>query len=285
MRLLRQFVMKASSMSKIIKDPITGIEVVGPNWPLSSRIKAFTTTRKGGVSVGDFAGLNFGLSTADNPQDVNANRDLLYRALKIPHNSFYLTQIHSNLCVPIMPEWNHAGADASYADQVNTPSVILTADCLPVLIANRKETIVSGIHAGWRSLLMDIIENSVSMLDEDPEELFVWLGPAISQKAFEIGPEVASAFRYRNTLLHQLPKAERNPEGLFIPSVNAGKLYADIYELARLRLRNIGVPESQIYGGDLCTYSDPEYFYSYRRDGNRSGRMASFIWIDEPISS
>lgn len=267
-------------MSKIIKDDASGLELIAPNWPLSSRIKAFTTTRKGGLSQGDFAGLNFGLSTNDDPRSVMANCDLLYKTFNIPPNDFFLTQIHSNLCVPILPKWNHAGADASYTDKINTPSVILTADCLPVLITNRQENIVTGIHAGWRSLLMDVIENSVVALKQDPQDLFVWLGPAISQKAFEIGLEVKSAFSYRNTLLQNLPEADRNPENLFIPTKNTGKYYADIYGLAKLRLQNLGIPLSQIYGGDFCTYSDPDRFYSYRRDGNKSGRLASFIWIE-----
>ena len=271
--------------SKIVKHLASGLEVISPNWPLSTRIKAFTTTRKGGVSKGDFSGLNFGLSTQDDREDVLTNRELLYKAFDIPHHDFFLTQIHSNLCVPIESKWNHAGADASYTDKVNTPSVILTADCLPILIANRSETIVSGIHAGWRSLLMDIIENSVSLLKEDPNDLFVWLGPAISQSAFEIGPEVKSAFEYRNTLLHHLSASAQNPEGLFVPSVNNGKFYADIYALAKLRLQNLGIPLENIFGGDLCTYSDEERFFSYRRDGIRSGRLASFIWIDESITN
>lgn len=276
-----RFVRRALNMSKIIKDTQSGLEIITPDWPLSQRIKAFTTTRKGGFSEGDFQGLNFGLSTQDDPRKVIANRELLYRTFKVPENDFFLTQIHSNLCVPITSQWNHAGADASYTDRINTPSVILTADCLPVLIANRKESIVTGIHAGWRSLLMDIIENSVAQLQENPEDLFVWLGPAISQKGFEIGPEVKSAFAYRNTLLTNLEEQARNPDGLFIPSENAGKYYADIYALAQLRLQNLGIPLSQIYGGDCCTYSDPDRFYSYRRDGARSGRLASFIWINE----
>lgn len=267
--------------SKIISDATSTLEVIAPNWPLSSKIKAFTTTRKGGFSTGDFKGLNFGLSTPDDPRIVSANRELLYRSFHIPKNDFFLTQIHSNLCVPIEDKWNHAGADASYTRRVNSPSVILTADCLPVLIANRKETVVAGIHAGWRSLLMDIIENSVSQLQEAPDDLFVWLGPAISQQGFEIGAEVKSAFEYRNTLLSNLPTENRNPNSVFAPSRNPGKYYADIYALAKLRLQNIGIPTSQIYGGDFCTYSDPERFFSYRRDGVRSGRLASFIWIDE----
>lgn len=275
------FVKRVLFMSKIIKDEASGLEVIAPDWPLSPRIKAFTTTRKGGVSRGDFAGLNFGLSTQDDPETVKLNRELLYQTFNIPQNDFFLTQIHSNLCVPISKEWNHAGADASFTDQINTPSVILTADCLPVLIANRKESIVTGIHAGWRSLLMDIIENSVAQLQENPNDLFVWLGPAISQKAFEIGSEVKSAFSYRNTLLTNISASNRNPEDLFLPSENAGKYYADIYQLAKLRLQNLGIPQSQIYGGDFCTYSDPTRFYSYRRDGIKSGRLASFIWIQE----
>ena len=275
-------------MSKIIRadhfapnDLVSNLEIVVPNWPISSKISAFTTTRKGGFSEGDFAGLNFGLSTLDNKEHVQKNRELLYETFHVPKNDFFLTQIHSNLCVPIETEWNHAGADASFTDKPNTPSVILTADCLPVLITNRQETIVTGIHAGWRSLLMDIIENSVAALEQNPEDLFVWLGPAISQQAFEIGEEVKSAFAFRNTLLRNIPEQDRNPPSLFLPSSNAGKYYADIYALAKLRLQNLGIPLTQVYGGDLCTYSDPDHFYSYRRDGNRSGRLASFIWINE----
>lgn len=268
-------------MSKIINDERSGLELITPKWPLSPRIKAFTTTRKGGFSQGDFAGLNFGLSTPDDRETVLRNRELLAQTWQIPAHDFYLTQIHSNLCVPIMPIWNRAGADASYTDQANTPSVILTADCLPILIANRRESIVAGIHAGWRSLLMDIIENSVAQLQESPSELFVWLGPAISQQAFEIGAEVQSAFSYRNTLLTNLSSSARNPKDLFKASENPGKYYADIYALAKLRLLNLGIPETQIFGGDFCTYSDPDRFYSYRRDGIKSGRLASFIWMQE----
>ena len=266
--------------SKIIKAE-NGIEVVAPNWPLSQRIKAFTTTRKGGISQGDFAGLNLSLSSSDRREDVLANRERLKEAFKIPGIHFSLTQIHSNLCIPILPEWNSAGADAAYTSELNQPAMILTADCLPILIANRQENIVVAIHAGWRSLLMDIIENSVQALGQKSEDLFVWLGPAISQKAFEIGPEVKSAFQYRNTLLENLSEKERSNPTLFIPSPNMGKYLADIYGLAKLRLRNLGVPIKQIYGADFCTYSDATRFYSYRRDGITSGRMASYIWLDQ----
>ncbi len=267
-------------MSKIIKDATSGIEVIAPNWPLSPKIKAFTTTRKGGVSEGEFKGLNLGLSTQDDPRNVVTNRALLYQSFNIPKNDFYLTQIHSNICVPINEKWNHAGADASFTEAMEQPSVILTADCLPVLIADRTESMVCGIHAGWRSLLTGIIENSVTSLKRDPEDLFVWLGPAISQKAFEIGPEVVSAFQFCNSQLQNVSIEMRASETLFIPSNNEGKYYADIYQLARLRLLNLGVPAAQIYGGDFCTFSDPDRFYSYRRDGQLSGRLASFIWID-----
>ncbi|PWD81061.1 peptidoglycan editing factor PgeF [Ignatzschineria ureiclastica] len=270
------------------------MEIITPNWPISSRITAFTTTRKGGVSEGDFKGLNMGLSTADDPRSVMANRQLLQELLTIPASNFHLTQIHSNLCVPVDEKWAGIGADACYTDQANLPAMILTADCLPILVTNRAENRVIAIHAGWRSLLMDIIENSIrslTALGEKPEDLFVWLGPAISQKAFEVGNEVRQAFLYRNTLLENIAidafgntikdktiESDKNP--LFIPSDNEGKYYADIYQLAKLRLYNLGIPTTQIYGGDLCTYSMPEYFYSYRRDGAKSGRMASYIWIN-----
>lgn len=284
---------------KPLNDPLenqsnNSIEIVTPHWPISSRITAFTTTRKGGVSEGDFRGLNMGLNTADDPRSVMANRQLLQEALTIPASDFHLTQIHSNLCVPVDEKWAGIGADACYTDQANLPAMILTADCLPILIANRAENRVIAIHAGWRSLLMDVIENSIrnlTALGEKPEDLFVWLGPAISQKAFEVGNEVRQAFLYRNTLLENIlidtsgnpikDKTVANDENsLFIPSSNEGKYYADIYQLAKLRLYNLGIPTTQIYGGDLCTYSMPEYFYSYRRDGAQSGRMASYIWIN-----
>ena len=285
---------KDSLKNPLENQPNNSIEIITPHWPISSRITAFTTTRKGGISEGDFKGMNMGLSTTDDPRCVMANRQLLQESLNIPASSFHLTQIHSNLCVPVDEKWTGVGADACYTDQVNLPAMILTADCLPILIANRAENRVIAIHAGWRSLLMDIIENSIrslTALGEKTEDLFVWLGPAISQKAFEVGNEVRQAFLYRNTLLENIAidasgnsitdkrvESDKNP--LFIPSNNEGKYYADIYQLAKLRLYNLRVPSTQIYGGDLCTYSMPEYFYSYRRDGAQSGRMASYIWIN-----
>ena len=158
-------------------------------------------------------------------------------------------------------------ADAAVAGSPGQVCVVLTADCLPVLFCNRQGTRVAAAHAGWRGLASGVLARVVTALGE-PAELMAWLGPAIGPAAFEVGPEVKEAFVQHD------PDAEA---AFTCGGARPGHLMADLFQLARLQLRALGV--RHIYGGDFCTWSDAERFYSYRRDG-QTGRMASGIWID-----
>jgi hypothetical protein len=243
--------------------------LIVPGWPASANVKAFQTTRLGGVSVAPYDSLNLGDHVGDAPLAVERNRQLLGALL--PSEPAWLEQVHgiavadadSAECLP--------RADACIARRPGPVCVVMTADCLPVLLCDKAGTVVGASHAGWKGLAAGVIENTVHSMGVAPENLLAWLGPAISQAAFEVGAEVREAFI----------KADPQAASAFIPSPSQGggeKYLADIYELARQRLRALGIAE--IYGGDRCTYSEPEQFFSYRRDGV-TGRQGTFIWLEK----
>lgn len=244
------------------------IPLLEPQWPAPPCIKAYTTLRVGGVSQPPFDQFNLAEHVGDQLSDVQLNRDLLKKQLNLPTEPIWLQQIHSTTVVKALPENRNSTADASFTDQINQACVVLTADCLPLLICHRKGTHIAAIHAGWRGLLNGIIEATLQSLPCHPEELMVWLGPAISAPRYEVGDEM------RNLFLQQHPEAEY----AFILS-DTQRWHADLYALARLRLLKQGI--TAIYGGNLCTYSDPSRFYSYRRDSGKTGRMATIIWISQ----
>ncbi|HES75690.1 MAG TPA: peptidoglycan editing factor PgeF [bacterium] len=239
-----------------------------PDWPLPPGVRAAQTTRNGGVSGAPYASLNLATHVGDDPAHVQANRQQLRTALALPSEPRWLEQVHG-IEVHLASHENtppHAPrADAAYTDQAGIVLAIMTADCLPVLLASRDGQEIAAAHAGWRGLLGGVLEASLSHFRAPPTEIIAWLGPAISQAAFEVGDEVRTAFMQHD------PAAE----AAFMPGLRAGHWQADLYALARLRLRAAGV--TQIYGGDLCSYQDPSRFYSYRR-ATPTGRMASLIW-------
>jgi YfiH family protein len=161
-------------------------------------------------------------------------------------------------------------ADASYSDQVGRACVVMTADCLPVLLCNQQGTQVAAAHAGWRGLCNGVLRNTLATFSS-PDQVMAYLGPAIGPEAFEVGTEVLQAFIQKS-----LNEQHRQQiESAFMPSP-ANKYRADLYALARAELVNCGV--KHIYGGDYCVYSSPEQFYSYRREPV-TGRFASLIWL------
>lgn len=233
-----------------------------PDWPAPASVRACVTTRAGGVSLAPFDSLNLGDHVEDAPLAVAANRQVLVDALGC--RPAWLQQVHSadvveadSRCVPT--------ADASWTATPGTACAVLTADCLPALFCDRAGTRVAAAHAGWRGLAGGVLENTVASLGGEPDELLVWLGPAIGPQSFEVGAEVREAFVTRHA------EAER----AFVPSANAGKFMADLYTLARIRLAAIGV--TAVHGGGLDTFSDPRFF-SYRRAA-RTGRFASLVWL------
>lgn len=244
------------------------MKIIKPDWPAAKNIHAFSTTRnllpKSGESEGPYACLNLAQHVEDNPEHVQNNRKILKRHLNLPAEPVWLEQVHGKHVVNAnLPE--DLTADASYSKNPNKVCAVMTADCLPVLICNRQGNKVAAAHAGWRGLADGVIEESIKLLDEKQEDLLVWLGPAIGPQVFEVGEEV------RRVFIDDLAQSE-----MAFKENRPGHYLADIYLLARLRLNRLGV--DAVYGGEYCTYTDANHFYSYRRDG-KTGRQVSLIWF------
>lgn len=237
---------------------------IKPDWPAPDNIKAFTSTRQQGVSEGTYASFNVAGHVEDQPDHVQQNRAILKEQLNLPSEPLWLEQVHGVNAVDVASTTDVVQADASFADQPNQVCVVMTADCLPLLICNKQGTKLAAAHAGWRGLKDGVIESTIAALQENPDDVLVWLGPAIGPDAFEVGDEVRQQFIDEHAEAAQA----------FVQN-KPGHWLADIYQLARIRLKQMNI--HQIYGGGFCTYTDKERFYSYRRDG-ATGRMASLIW-------
>ncbi len=235
-----------------------------PDWPAPGHIHAATTLRSGGVSKGAFASLNPATHVGDDAETVRQNRQIIKTMLGLPAEPVWLEQIHSNKAVDAGKTQSLVQADASYTDEAGVVCAVLTADCLPLLVCNAEGSRIAAIHAGWRGLLSGVISNTVTAMGN--QDLLVWLGPAIGPACFEVGAEVREAFIGKSAGFAAAFKARGN-----------GKWLADIYQLARVDLAALGI--DRIYGGNLCTVTDHERFYSYRRD-KETGRMTTLIWRD-----
>ncbi len=237
---------------------------IKPDWPLPPGVHAAVTLRDGGVSLGSYASLNPAGHVQDDPEHVSRNRQIIREQLQLPADPVWLQQVHGIQVVKADQIANEVPeADASFTDQFDVVCAVLTADCLPLLFCGDGGNKIAAAHAGWRGLQAGIIEQTLHAMACD--EVSVWLGPAIGPEQFEVGDEVRAAF-LANSALHA---TAFKPHG-------AGKWLADIYQLARQQLTALGV--DRVYGGSFCTVSDPQRFYSYRRDGAATGRMASLIW-------
>jgi YfiH family protein len=238
-----------------------------PDWPAPASVKAVFTTRIGGVSNEPYHSFNLAGHVGDDPDAVARNREMLSEGLKLPREPVWLEQVHGCDVAHLRAGMGGCRADASVSSEDGGVCAVLTADCLPLLICNRSGTRVAAIHAGWRGLLAGVIETTLAEFAEDGTELLAWLGPAIGPSAFEVGSEVRDAFVACNAV----------DQAAFVAN-RPGHWLADIYALARSRLRGAGL--GFVGGGDYCTVSEPERFFSYRRDGV-TGRMAALIWIDD----
>ena len=244
-----------------------------PDWPAPANIRAVVTTRHGGVSKPPFDSLNVAFHVGDEASVVVENRRRLFNSLNAiapcgPPQ--WLQQVHGTDVIEAYSEPKKRAQIFPEADAVTTthrglPCVVMTADCLPVFFASETGTRVAVAHAGWRGLCNGVLENTLAKFD-NPAEVLCWLGPAIGPDAFEVGADVRDAF------LGVDPAAA----GAFVPAGQPGKYLADLYALARQRLTRAGV--GMVSGGEHCTWRDADRFYSFRRE-NRTGRMASVIWI------
>jgi YfiH family protein len=253
--------------------------VLWPDWPdLPPNVGALATTRRGGVSAAPFddgagnGGLNLGLHVKDDPEAVRANRERLQALL--PGRPAWIAQVHGVGVVDaklVQPGAPVQTGDASIATEPGVVCAILTADCLPVLFADLAGKVVGAAHAGWRGLAAGVLGATVArMRERGAGEITAWLGPAIGPQAFEVGADVLDAFRAA------LPDGAAE-QGFRPYPGRDGKYLADMPLLARRLLARDGV--TRVHGGDRCTVTERDRFYSYRRDGAGSGRQASLIYI------
>lgn len=256
---------------------INAIKNIEPSWVVPEQIQALCSTREGGVSKPPFNTLNLGLNAGDNLEHVLQNRSILRSQL--PAEPVWLKQIHgATVSTPSSRNALASGsieADALVSNKPNEVLSILTADCMPVLFASKHGDVIGAAHAGWRGLSGGVLENTIQEMLAlspalSPEDIVAWMGPAIGPSKFEVGDDVLKAFSSQGSWI--LPKAFEPIPG------SPGKYLANLYLLAQDRLRSFGI--EQIYGGDFCTFSDSDRFFSYRRD-KETGRFASLIWISE----
>ena len=245
--------------------------LIAADWPdRPEKIRAYVSTRNKGCSEAPYGGwhgqlgLNLGAHVGDVLSDVQANRAKLNGVL--PQPVIFPTQCHGILCVSTLGLEEKTQADAVWTNQPATVCGVLTADCLPLLICSLDGQYMAAVHAGWRGLAAGVVASAVQALrTAGAGELTVWLGPAISQAAFEVGDDVFHAFT------DNIP----GTQACFRYESSRQKYFADIFGLARVMLAQLDV--QRVYGGDFCTYNDPENFYSFRRE-HSTGRMASLIW-------
>jgi len=244
---------------------VTAVTYLTPDWPAPAGVRAAFTLRAGGVSASPFDSLNVGAHVGDRPEAVDENRRRIGRELALPGEPAWLEQVHGTKVADLDHAPATARADASCTHSAGRICAVQVADCLPVLLAARAGSAVAAAHCGWRGLADGVLEATVRVLGVPAGELYAWLGPAIGPGAFEVGAEVRTAF------LKQDARAATAFQGN-----SRGRWQCDLFELARQRLAVLGV--AAVYGGGVCTHSDAQRFFSYRRDG-RCGRMAALIWL------
>ncbi len=234
-----------------------------PTWNAPANVHAIMTTRNGGVSKSPYNTFNLATHVDDDLKVVLENRRLLKTELSLLNEPFWLNQIHSNTVIEASTNLILPKADASFSNQKNVVCAVMTADCLPILICSKDGTQIAAIHAGWRGLEKNIISNTVAALKT--KDLIAWLGAAIGAECFEVGDDVRDVF------------LKKSQDYLVAFKKNGSHWLADIYQLARIELNFLGITE--IYGGEFCTVTEAEKFYSYRRE-KQTGRMAALIWRD-----
>ncbi|HDL6515055.1 TPA: purine nucleoside phosphorylase YfiH [Yersinia enterocolitica] len=240
-------------------------KLILPDWPIPATVKACSTTRHGGISEFPYDSLNLGTHVGDIAASVVANRQSLVEQAGLPQMPVWLEQVHGTRVLHLDGKTiSDVQADAVYSHVAGQVCAVMTADCLPVLFCSSAGDEVAAAHAGWRGLCAGVLEQTLAQFNAGSSSIIAWLGPAIGPQQFEVGEEVKQAFI----------QIDEQFATAFTPS--GSKYLADIYLLARLRLQAVGI--HAIYGGDRCTVTEKQHFFSYRRDGI-TGRMASLIWL------
>lgn len=232
-----------------------------PLWPAPTWVRAVTTTR-------DFG--NLATHVEDNLQQVQNNRQKLVQQFHLQHEPVWLNQTHSDTVVEVNARSSHKviDADGAITTQLHLPCVVLTADCLPLLLCDTDGTVVGAVHCGWRGILNGIIEKAVSAMSQHAKgDIIAWMGPAIGPHVYEVGSEVREQF----------VSLDRTASYAFRATEIPGKYLANMEQLTRQHLQAAGV--TGVYGGGHCTYTEKDRFYSYRREG-KTGRIATLIWLE-----
>lgn len=251
--------------------------MIVPEWPAPKAVVALSTCRveEGGRSGGVYHNFNLGQHVGDDPAAVDANREHLQGRCEGLRDIAWLNQVHGTLVVPAQDAAQQVppvAADAAITGSAGVACAVMTADCLPVLLCDRQGCQVAAAHAGWRGLCDGALATTVAAFACPPQELMAWLGPAISQRHFEVGGEV------RRVFLDSWPDCDRQDvdKAFCAHPTSPEKYFGDLYQLATIQLRGLGV--TAIFGGDRCTFAEPDDFFSFRRDGV-TGRQASLIYI------
>jgi YfiH family protein len=238
-----------------------------PEWPAPQGVRVLSTIRGelgGGASLSPYAGFNLGNHVGDDPVAVAENRRILRCEAGLPAEPVWLAQVHGIGVADLDAQRRDGPADAAITRQVGRVCAILSADCLPIVLATDTGEMVAAAHAGWRGLAAGVIEATVHAMGVPGARLIAWLGPAIGPAHFEVGGEVREAM---------LKTDLQSAEAFRISAKD--KFMADLAMLARRRLKNLGV--ERVFGGGDCTYARPDRYYSHRRDGV-TGRQATLIW-------
>jgi len=243
-------------------DPVA--DTIKPEWSAPACVKVISTLRQGGCSQAPYDSFNLAEHVGDEPACVSRNRLLLKQAFSLPAEPDWLVQTHSTRVVNLENDTSRS-ADAAITRRLNTVAVVMTADCLPILLCNRTGTEVAAIHAGWRGLADGVIQRTLNKMHSCASEVMAWIGPGISQQYFEVGDEVQEIF-----LAHS---GQNRP---FFISSRTGHWMCDLPGIARSILERHGVAEVGL--APTCSYRDKSQFFSYRRSAT-TGRMASLIWI------
>jgi hypothetical protein len=238
---------------------------IAAEWPTPRHVRARVSGRSGGVSTGRYASLNLAAHVGDDPVAVRENRRRLALDWQLPAEPSWLEQVHGTTVADLDAE-EALQADGAVTSRAGVVCTIMTADCLPVLLTDRRGTRVAAAHAGWRGLAAGILPAAVAAMGRPATDLLAWLGPAIGPTAYEVGDEVRAAFLARDA----------GARAAFTQN-SRGRWQADLYALARLSLASAGVAE--VYGGGYCTFTEPASYFSHRREAP-CGRIASMIWLE-----
>jgi len=252
------------------------IDCLRASWPAPPGVQALTTLRhSAGYSLPPFDRFNLGnfhQKNGDDPITIARNRAELVKRLALPAKPCWLRQVHGTAVQRFDTSFSAENstfepeADAAVSSAPDVVLAVLTADCLPVAFVANDGSELGLAHAGWRGLASGVLEATIKAMHTPAAQLLVWLGPAAGPKAYEVGADVFAAF----------VQADSTARVAFTPS-RPDHWYMDIYTLARQRLCAAGVLAKHLFGGRLCTISQPDQFYSHRRD-QRTGRMATLVW-------